>query len=183
MAYWQVRSDHRLPEPVHSTFASDRMIIHQGKMARAHKTSGKSTSSRKRPHPARAATSERASLTREIRRMSLILDHLVSAGLLAVIQRPNSRRIPLPEYAKVVAFGQADEVAEVRGRTGIVLDAQSLQGDWTYTVYFPAKQATFVLQGESLWDTGENVPEDVIYGGGETRNVRVDAEGNGTLVG
>ena len=30
--------------------------------------------------------------------------------------------------------------------------------------------------------SGETVPEDVIYGGGETRRVRVDAAGNGVLV-
>jgi hypothetical protein len=114
--------------------------------------------------------------------MILILDELVSAGLLAVVRSQRSPRSPLPEYAKVVAFGQADEVAEVRGRTGIVLDAQNSDGDWTYTVYFPAKQEAYVLHGASLWDTGDTVPEDVIYGGGETRRVRVDAKGNGMLV-
>lgn len=108
--------------------------------------------------------------------MSVVLDELVAA----LSQR--GRRTPLPEYAKVVAIGQAAEVEEVRGRTGVVLDAQDSEEGWTYTVYFPTKQETFVLHAESLWDTGENIPQDVIYGGGETRRVRVDADGNGTLV-
>lgn len=102
--------------------------------------------------------------------------------MLAMVRAQRSPRIPLPEYARVVAIGQADEVAEVRGRTGIVLDAQNSDGEWTYTVYFPAMQETFVLHGQGLWDSGETVPEDVIYGGGETLRVRVDADGNGTLV-
>jgi hypothetical protein len=113
--------------------------------------------------------------------MSRILDQLAGDGMLAIMQSQRSRRHPLPEYAKVVAVGDAGEVAEVRGRTGIVLDAASSDDGWTYTVYFPAKQETFVLRGECLWDTGETVPEDVIYGGGETRRVHVGPDGNGTL--
>jgi hypothetical protein len=73
-------------------------------------------------------------------------------------------------------------MAEVRGRTGIVLDAQNSDGVWTYTVYFPAMQETFVLNGQGLWDTGQTVPEDVIYGGGRKLRVRVDVSGNGSLV-
>ncbi len=94
----------------------------------------------------------------------------------------NGQRIPLPEYAKVVAIGNADEVADVCGNVGIVLDAANGQGGRTYTVYFPAKQETFVLHEQSLWDTGENIPEDVVYGGAPARRVRVDKDGNGTLV-
>lgn len=151
-------------------------------MATAHKTSRKPAASRKRPRPAPAKSGELAHLARKVGEMSLLLDKLVDAGLLAVITSQRSRRTPLPEYAKVVAVGNADEVAEVRGRTGIVLDATNGEGGWTYTVYFPAKQETFVLHAESLWDTGETVPEDVIYGGGESLRVRVDRDGNGTLV-
>ena len=139
-------------------------------MATAHQTSGKSRASRKRARPARKRTSE---LTRLLQKV----DELVT-----VVQAQRSCRSPLPEYAKVVALGLADEAADVRGRTGIVLDVQNSQGAWTYTVYFPAKQETLVLHGESLWDTGETVPEDVIYGGGQTQRVRVDDEGNGMLV-
>lgn len=114
--------------------------------------------------------------------MRIILDELVHTGILAVVRSQRSPRVPLPEYAKVVAVGQADEVALARGRTGIVLDAQNSNGDWTYSVYFPSIQETFVLNGQALWDTGQTVPEDVIYGGGKTVRVRVDADGNGTLV-
>ena len=114
--------------------------------------------------------------------MSLILEEALGSGLLAVMRSQRVSRLPLPEYAKVVAIGQGDEVSEVRGRTGIVLDVQDTEDGWSYTVYFPSVQETFVLKGERLWDTGENVPEDVIYGGGETRRVRVGADGNGTLI-
>jgi hypothetical protein len=127
---------------------------------------------RLRGRPAPAKSSNLAKLAREVGRMSRILDKLVA-------QR--SQRIPLPEYAKVVAVGRAEEVADVRGHVGIVLDSANENG-WTYTVYFPAKQETFVLSHNSLWDSGETVPEDVIYGGGQTLRVRVDKDGNGTLV-
>jgi hypothetical protein len=101
--------------------------------------------------------------------------------LMAQLMPRHSRR-PLPEYAQVVAFGTEKEVSEVRGNTGIVLDAAEMNGVWTYTVYFPAREESYVLRETSLWDTGDLVPEDVIYGGGETRRVRVDAKGNGVLV-
>jgi hypothetical protein len=115
-------------------------------------------------------------------RINDFLDELDAGGLLAVLRSQSRGRIPLPEYAKVVAVGTADEVAEVRGRTGIVLGVADHQGTRIYTIYFPSKQEASVLHEQSLWDTGETVPEDVIYGGGETRRVRVDAAGNGTPV-
>ena len=102
--------------------------------------------------------------------------------LAARLTRHAPRR-PLPEYAKVVAVGAEGLAAELRGRTGIVLDAAEEEGRWTYTVYFPTRQETFVLDEASLWDTGETVPYDVIYGGGEARRVRVDAQGNGAVAG
>src|SRR4051812_48466956 len=76
-----------------------------------------------------------------------------------LLARGAARR-PLPEYARVVAIGESKEVSEVRGRTGIVLDAAELGGRWTYTVLFPALGETFVLPENSLWDSGETVPED-----------------------
>lgn len=107
---------------------------------------------------------------------------LVLGDLEALVRSRNHGRVPLPEYAKVVAVGKSDEVAEIRGQVGIVLDAANDQSGRTYTVYFPARQAAFVLHERSLWDTGETVPEDVIYGGGHTRRVHVDKNGGGTLV-
>jgi hypothetical protein len=151
-------------------------------MAIATKKSRKSNPAAKRSRSVRASRSEVAMLAQQVGQMNRILDKLVDAGLLAVAQSQRGRRTPLPEYAKVVAVGQDDEVQDVRGRTGVVLDVQKCEAGWTYTVYFPAKQETFVLHEESLWDTGENIPEDVIYGGGETRRVRVGADGNGRLV-
>lgn len=148
-------------------------------MATAQKNSRKRSAPRNRP---RARPSELAILIREVSRISLALDELLGAGLLATARAERRRRTPLPEYARVVAIGDADEAAEIRGRTGIVLGTDNSEGAWTYTVYFPARQETFVLHGESLWDTGEDVPEDVIYGGGERRRVRVDKVGKGTLV-
>jgi hypothetical protein len=115
--------------------------------------------------------------------MTLALEQLLGSGVLAMtraVQRTPRR--PLPEYARIVAIGDAGEVSEVRGRTGIVLDMLEADGARTYTVYFPSKRETFVLNESSLWDTGETVPEDVLYGGGKTRRVRVDADGNGNLV-
>ena len=109
--------------------------------------------------------------------MSRVLDDLEFA-----LAHQKRRRIPLPEYAKVVAVGKADEVAEIRGKVGIVLDAANGKGGRTYTVYFPASQETLVLHEQSLWDTRETVPEDVIYGGGQTRRVHVNKAGSGTLV-
>jgi hypothetical protein len=151
------------------------MIIHQGaKMAIAHKTSRKRAASRKRPTAARASSGELAQLVQMITRMGRTLDKLVA------VQRRG--RTPLPEYAKVIAIGTAAEVADVRGHIGIVLDAACSDDGQTYTVYFPVKQEALVLHEQSLWDTGQTIPEDVIYGGGETRRVRVDANGNGTMV-
>jgi hypothetical protein len=151
-------------------------------MATTQKTSSKSTSSSKRSRSAHAKPTELAGHAQMIGEMRLVLDELVRTGMLATARSQRSPRTPLPEYAKVVAIGPADEVAEVRGRTGVVLDAQNSGGEWTYTVYFPTMQETFVLNGQGLWDTGQTVPEDVIYGGGKTLRVRVDRDGKGTLV-
>jgi hypothetical protein len=151
-------------------------------MATARKTSRKSPASTKRSRPARETRGQIAELVQKVSQMTLILENAIDGGLLAMMRSQRVSRVPLPEYAKVVGIGEGDEASGVRGRTGIVLDAQDIEGGWTYTVYFPSLQETFVLTGERLWDTGQNVPEDVIYGGGETRRVRVGADGNGTLV-
>lgn len=163
-------------------FLRNQEIIYIGNMATAHKTSRKSPASSKRSRPVRETRGQIAELVAKVSEMSLILEEALGSGLLAVMRSQRVSRLPLPEYAKVVAIGQGDEVSEVRGRTGIVLDVQDTEDGWSYTVYFPSVQETFVLKGERLWDTGENVPEDVIYGGGETRRVRVGADGNGTLI-
>jgi len=125
-----------------------------------------------------------ARLVRQISKLTVVFEQLVGSGLLVIAQQMTHRspRTPLPEYAKVVAIGASQEVDEIRGHTGIVLDAAQSNGEWTYTVYFPAQQETFVLHGSSLWDTGETVPEDVIYGGGKMLRVRVDDEGDGAVV-
>jgi hypothetical protein len=122
-----------------------------------------------------------AELAQTVGSMNITMNEL-AARVVAVMQSQRSSRTPLPEYAKVVAIGKADEVSEVKGHVGVVLDTANDQDGWTYTVYFPAKQETLVLHEQSLWDTGETVPEDVIYGGGETRRVQVDKDGNGTPV-
>ena len=143
-------------------------------MAATYKTSRKNGASRKRVQTAPAKSGQYAQFARV--KTATVIDILVERGVL------KRQRIPLPEYAKVVAVGKAAEVAEVRGQVGIVLAAANDSVGRIYTVAFPAKQEAFVLHEESLWDTGETVPEDVIYGGGETRRVRVDQAGNGTLV-
>jgi hypothetical protein len=112
----------------------------------------------------------------------IILEDIKAGKFRAILQSQMRGRTPLPEFARVVAIGEADAAAEVKGCTGIVLDVASGEDGWTYTVYFPAKHEAFVLHERSLWDTGEDVPEDAIYGGGETHRVRVDKNGNGTLV-
>ena len=133
----------------------------------------------------RRARNDPQDISRLVDQVDKVLAQLAASGLLAItraIQR--SPRTPLPEYARVVAIGEAEEVSAVRGRTGIVLDIaeREAEGARTYTVYFPSRRETFVLHESSLWDTGETVPEDVIYGGGKTRRVRVDAAGNGAIV-
>lgn len=150
-------------------------------MATAHKKFRRPTASAKRSRTVREKPGQISELVQKVNQMNLILNEVFGGGLLAMLRSQHAPRTPLPEYAKVVAIGQDGEVPEIRGRTGIVLDAQDV-GGWTYTVYFPALEETFVLAGERLWDTGQSVPEDVIYGGGKTRRVRVDVEGNSTLV-
>jgi hypothetical protein len=153
-------------------------------MATVQKSRAKSTSASKRATRPIQSTKDLARLTQQIAQMAAAFEKLQASGLLALARQMSvhSPRRPLPEYARVVAIGAADEVSDVRGRTGIVLDAAELDGGWTYTVYFPTQEQTYVLREISLWDTGETVPEDVIYGGGETRRVRVNAGGNGILV-
>jgi len=153
-------------------------------MATAQKSSRNRSTSAKGTSRAELRPQDIARLVRQIDKMTVAFERLIDSGLFAIARQGSHRspRTPLPEYAKVVAVGASDNVNEIRGHTGIVLDAAESQGEWTYTVYFPAKQETSVLQGSSLWDTGETVPEDVIYGGGKTLRVRVDAEGNSTGV-
>jgi hypothetical protein len=147
------------------------------RMANAHKTSRKSAASRKRDRRASTKPGKLAELDQIVVNMRDVLGELQ-----ALVQSRKHGRVPLPEYARVVAVGKSDEVAEIRGQAGIVLDAANDQSGRTYTVYFPARQEAFVLHEQSLWDTGETVPEDVIYGGGQTRRVHVDKDGGGTLV-
>ena len=144
----------------------------------------KSTRRHKRVSRPKGPHKDLAHLIRLVGNMAARFDQLEVSGLLTLARQMTTRspRRPLPEYAKVVAVGAADEVSEVCGRTGIVLDVADLDGSWTYTVYFPTRQEAVVVHETSLWDTGETVPEDVIYGGGETRHVRVDAQGSSVLV-
>ena len=153
-------------------------------MRTARKSSAKSAASSKGVMRRKTKPDELSRLTRQLHEMLTLFAKLQASGILTLAREliHHRPRRPLPEYAKVVAVGAADEVSEVRGRTGIVLDAAELAGDWTYTVYFPTYQQTFVLHEISLWDTGDTVPEDVIYGGGEMRRVRVDADGNSVLL-
>ena len=133
--------------------------------------------------PAPPLPAEIARLLQQWNELSATVQRLLLAHTPAVTRAmQRSQRTPLPEYARVVAVGAAEEVADVRGSSGIVLDAQLTDGARTYTVYFPAKRETCVLHESSLWDTGETVPEDVIYGGGKTVRVRVDDGGSGRVI-
>ena len=134
---------------------------------------------RKRP-----IAGELSRLMSKLDRLTAVISKWQSSGLFELAQmKLRQQRHPLPEYAKVVAVGENDEVSEFRGLVGIVLDAASAAGQWSYTVYFPTRREAVVLGDNVLWDTGQTVPEDVIYGGGETRRVRVDARGNGAVIG
>jgi hypothetical protein len=114
-----------------------------------------------------------------IKKVESLLQQLIRGGF-NVAQR--AQRKPLPEYAKVVAVGSSPDVGKAIGLTGLVLDAAENEAGWSYTVYFPSLQEAIVLQEASLWDSGETIPEDVIYGNGATRRVRVDSNNEGTLV-
>jgi hypothetical protein len=147
-------------------------------MTTSQRTGGKPAASGNRRRAARVKSPDFAELAQIIGHKHLTW-HEIAAMLLGTKQ---ARRTPLPEYAKVVAVGSAKEVAQVRGCTGIVLDAAKLQGRWTHAVYFPSQQETLVLHEQSLWDSGQNVPQDVLYGGAKTRRVHVDKNGNGALL-
>lgn len=147
-------------------------------MATSQRTVSKPGVPRKRRRIALARSSDFTELAEKIGHKNLT-PHEITAMLLG-IQR--ARRSPLPEYAKVVAVGNAKEVQPVRGCTGIVLDAAKLKGHWTHAVYFPSHRETLVLHEQSLWDSGQNVPEDVLYGGAKTCRVRVDKNGNGAVL-
>lgn len=149
-------------------------------MATAHKTRRKRAKARKRPHAGPVESRQHTKVAREA--AEIVIEKIKAGDFWRFFPGRKDPRIPLPEYAKVVAIGNADEVVELKGRVGVVLDASDGDNGRTYTVYFPGKQEAFVLHEQSLWDTGDNVPEEVIYGSGETHRVRVDKDGNGTVV-
>ncbi len=109
-------------------------------MSAVHKHSRKSTASKRRTGRSRGKS---RGLT-EFAQMAVWWNdkrELWNVALLTLIEsQKRSRRNPLPEYAKVVGFGEADEVAGVRGHVGIVLEAAADEAGRTYTVYFPTKQ-------------------------------------------
>ena len=158
-------------------------------MATLRKTSRRNVTKRRARSSSKAAHAppppgEIARFLQQWHELSATVERLLLANTPAVTRAmQRSQRSPLPEYARVVAVGEAEEVADVRGATGIVLDAQLNDGARTYTVYFPAKQETYVVHESSLWDTGETIPQDVIYGGGKTVRVRVDDGGIGRVIG
>jgi hypothetical protein len=135
-------------------------------MRTAKKNSAKATRSRKTARRVTASATEMSQLAQQFRDMTALLERLRLSELSALVSelsRARARR-PLPEYAKVVAVGKSDDVCDVRGRGGIVLDSAENGGRWTYTVYFPFCQEALILQEASLWDTGETIPEDVTTG-------------------